>query len=327
MKKTGVFSQIYDKKSDFMKLVYFKIDVLERYFKDPKFLVSYSDYRGSIALDDDHFESDVLDDYEYIKNFGLAYLETNPNKRAVVTFASDLCDMPIKVQAYWYAFLIDNQDAYFPNEGFVKNLILGEWVHNISIYQALLMEQHYINKMCSAIEIPPMFREEYSYSDSQQNERPIHYHNILMPTWENYYNFVNTLEKITTSNLNTKTFLKQSKYALSIERKYTDSAGKEKEKGSVMMLGEWFEKNVADNPNINQDIVLPLKDLVKLRQTPAHKLYKNKYDESIWEAQNELIKTVYISIRNIRMNLSNNPCTKDIEIPNELFDGKHIRIY
>ncbi len=58
---------MFNGKKDILKPVYFKIDVLERYFKDPKYLVFYSDYRGSIALNDDYFESDSLDEYEYIK--------------------------------------------------------------------------------------------------------------------------------------------------------------------------------------------------------------------------------------------------------------------
>ena len=99
--KNGYFNQKFDSKEDFLKPVYFKIDVLERYFKDPKFLVFYSDYRGSIALKDEYVESDDLDDYEHVRDFGLAYSKEDNLIRAVVTFADDLIKMPAKVQGYW----------------------------------------------------------------------------------------------------------------------------------------------------------------------------------------------------------------------------------
>lgn len=327
MSQEGPFSRMFDAKKDILKPVYFKIDVIERYFKDPKYLIDYSDYRGSIALDDSYFDSDDLDDYEYIKDFGLAYSKTSHFKRAIVIFADDLIKMPAKVQGYWFYYLIDKQEDYFPNEGFVKNLIYGEWVEDISIYQALLMELHFINNMCEAISIAPMFREEYSYNESSHNQRPIAYHNILMPTRENYYSFVNTLEKITTSNINIKTFLCSTSTIKKVDSTYIDKTGTTRNKGSVMLLGEWLGLNVVGSPNIQGDIVEPLKRLVKLRQTPAHKLYKNEYDETIWNDQNELISDIYKAIRYIRLLLANHPLSKAIVIPEYLSDGKHIRIY
>ncbi len=47
--------------------VRFDVHVFKRYFDNPKYSVFYSDYRGSISIKDEYFES------EYVKNFGLAY--------------------------------------------------------------------------------------------------------------------------------------------------------------------------------------------------------------------------------------------------------------
>ena len=41
----------------------------------------------------------------------------------------------------------ENQQDYLINEGFYKNLILGEWVDEVSIYDAILDEMIVINKM------------------------------------------------------------------------------------------------------------------------------------------------------------------------------------
>ena len=323
----GPFCEMFDEKKDMLKPVYFNIEVLERYFKNPKYAVNYTDYRGGISLKDEYYEFDDSHEYEYIKDFGLAYLKTDMTKRAVVVFADDLIKMPHKVQSHWFAYYLDNQCDYVPNDGFVINLFYGEWVNDISIYQALLMELHYINKMCNAITIPHIFREEFSFNDSDQNSRPNGYHNILLPTRENYFNFVNTLEKITTTNINVKAFLHcVPPLVQSIERCYVDDDGNERPKGSVTMLREWLEKNVRTQ-DLEANIIKPLKDLVKLRQTPAHKLYSNEYDEVIWEDQNQLIHSVYTAIRGLRLLLANHPNTRTVEIPSVLFDGEHIRIY
>jgi len=266
------------------ELVYFRIEVLEKYFRDPKYLVHYTDYRGSIVISDEYCDSDDENEFEYIKNFGLAYSKKDKTKRTIVLFKDDFMEMPKKIQGYWYSYLLDNQSEYFPNYGFYKNLILGEWLDCISIYNALLMEMYYINRMCEAISIPLMFMTEYKFDNSSLNKRPIRYHNILLPTKENYYNFIITLEKITTSNINIKTFTYSSPKVENIER-----IGNE---GSVTMLKKWLEKNIKGNPSLNNIIIKPLKKLVKLRQTPAHEIYDNKYDESICEEQNELIKEV-----------------------------------
>lgn len=87
-----------------LKPVYFSIEVLERYFDDPKYLVFYSDYRDSICLKDEYATDD---DYEYIRDFGLAYKQDDTNERAVVTFFGDMLKLPYKAQCYWFSYLLD----------------------------------------------------------------------------------------------------------------------------------------------------------------------------------------------------------------------------
>jgi len=319
VKNSGVFSSKYSKNS--LKLVYFDIQVLDRYFEDPKYLVFYSDYRGSIVLDDSYQPED-LEEIEYLKDFGLAYKKDNKYDRAVVCFAGDLASLPSKMQSHFHSFLLDNQKGYYPNYGFYKNLILGEWEENISIYKALVMEIHYINEMCSAIGIPKLFLQEYSLDANTKNEMPTSFHTILVPTEKRYYDFVITLEKMVTGNINKKAFQKDALFISTIES--VDDNGYPK--GSVTMLAEWMKKNIK-LANIEDDVEKPLKKLVKERQTPAHKIFENKYDKSIWKKQDDFLREVYIAVRNIRLLLANHPYCSGVIIPDYLFDGEHIVSY
>lgn len=320
VKEKGYFENIYNEK-DFLKPVYFDIQVLERYFENPKYLLYYSDYRGSIVIDNEHV-SDDSERLEYLKDFGLAYKKGDFYDRAIVTFAGDLIKLPSKMQSHFYSYYLENQEDYFPNEGFVKNLILGEWVENISIYQALTMEIHYINEMCAAIGIPNMFLKEFPSDTSSFNEKPSDFHVLLMPTEKKYYDFVITLAKMITDNLNINTFLTSACLISQVERK--DDKGKDK--GSVTLLVEWLTKNVK-LANIKKDINDPLRDLISERQTPAHRIIENKYDKNYWKKQNEFMQKVYVAVRNIRLLMANHPMCKQVEIPDYLYDGKHIRSY
>ena len=320
MNEKGCFEKVYSK-IDFLKPVYFDIQVLERYFEDPKYLIFYSDYRGSIVIDDQYSDENE-ERVEYLKDFGLAYKKDDFHDRAVVTFAGDLVKLPSKMQSHFYSYYLENQNDYFPNEGFVKNLIMGEWVEDISIYQALTMEIHYINEMCLAIGIPKMFLKEFSSDTLLQNEKPSDFHVLLMPTEKKYYDFVITLEKMITGNLNINTFLTSACLIKPVERE--DEEGNIK--GSLTLLAEWFTQNTR-LANIDDDIKLPLRELIKERQTPAHKIIENKYDKSYWKKQNDFMQKVYVAVRNIRLLMANHPMCKNVMIPDYLYDGKHIKSY
>lgn len=321
MNNKGYFETIFSKEKDFLKPVYFDIQVLERYFDDPKYLVFYHDYRGSIVIDDEYI-SDDIDRIEYLKDFGLAYKKTDVNDRAIVTFADDLIKLPVKMQSHFQSYYLENQEEYFPNEGFVKNLILGEWVDTISIYQALTLELHYINEMCSAIGLPKMFLNEYPSDARLQNERPNNYHVLLMPTKERFYDFVITLEKMITGNMNIKTFLTSAPNIKTVDRNNEEG----KPKGSLTLLVDWLNANIKF-ADIKNDVEDPLRTLIKERQVPAHKNFKNEYNKLYWKEQDDFMIEIYTAVRNIRLLFANHPNCKSIEIPDYLFDGEHIRIY
>ena len=305
---------------NYFKVVYFDVHVLERYFNNPKYYVFYSGYRGKISIKDEYYDENT--ESEYIKNFGLAYENKNPERRAIVAFASDLAKISKKAQGHWYSYLLENTEEYHPNNGFIKNLIHGEWVENISIFDALLMEIHVINKMCESIEIPKLYKEEFKYNTMNKEDRPINYHIVLLPTRDNYYNFINTLEKLVVNNLEPDTFTQDAHLIRGVERKSEEGFNK----GTLVLMKDWFKQNVQAD-DIEENIIKPLKKLRKIRQKPAHQLYENVYDEQIWIDQKKLMHNVYTAVRNIRLLLANHPLSKDVKIPKILFEGKKIVQY
>ena len=302
----NIFENIAD--GSFFKVVYFDIHVLEKYFNNPKYHIFYSGYRGSISIKDAYFNESNRN--EYVKNFGIAYNKDNPNKRAIVAFASELSKLSSKEQAHWYSSMFDESENYFPNNGFIKNLIYGEWVKDISIFDAIVMEIQVANSMCTSIGITKMFREEFNPNSLNKDDMPMHYHIILLPTRDNYFNFINTLEKLVINNIQRQTFIDDGPLIKGIDGKTIDGYNK----GTLVLLSEWFAQN-NNSRTVEEDIITPLKKLRKLRQKPAHELYINAYDEQIWSDQKELMHLIYSALRGKRLLLANHPLCKDVKIP------------
>lgn len=299
-----------------LQIIYFELKVLEKYFNNPQYSIFYNDYSGTIYSKHEGLSNNLI-----IQHFGISY-NKDTKKRAIGILSNILVDLPKKEQAYWYSYLLDNQDNYIINIGLYKNLILGEWIDEISIYVAILMEIHYINKMCGEMELPPMFKTEYPINTSNKDLRPSHYHVLLYPTRDNYYQFIITLEKLVVDNLNYKTFVETGIGVNSITREKENGEFK----GTLILLEEWLSINIK-NQDIDSLVIKDLKHLRKIRQKPAHQLYTNSYDEDFFDKQNSLVNSTYKSLRNIRLLITNHPYAKNIKIPKELYEGNKIIQY
>lgn len=298
-------------------IIFFDIEVLERYINNPKFLIMDNGYRGSIYIRDEY---DDEEDSEYIKDYGMAYIEGEKLTRAVAIFLIDLAQLSPKIQMLWKAFELKNQDGCKVNSGFIKNLIYGEWVTDYWIFHAIIDEMIIINEQCEAMELPTLFSHTYGTDFSKMPEG---YRNILLPTMKNYYDFVLVLEKMLVHNISVKTFQKDGFLIKGIERK--DS--KEYDKGSLVMLSEWLNRNIKTSINIDEVIIKPLRNIRKIRQVPAHELTNNKYDIDVYKKQNDLVIETYRAIRGIRLLFSNHPKANKIEIQEWLVTGENIVCY
>ncbi len=93
------------------------------------------------------------------------------------------------------------------------------------------------------------------------------------------------------------------------------------------MFKEWIEQNVRASFDIDAVIIAPLKKIRKIRQSPAHELYNNKYDIDVYERQKELVDESYEALRAIRSLFMGHPLAKDVKIPAYILNGKDIVFY
>lgn len=299
-------------------IIFFDVEILERYRNNPKFLIIDNGYRGCISIKDEFYDKN--DENEYIEDYGMAYIDGDKLKRAIGVFVIDLANLAPSIQMLWKGFELKDQKSCKINDGFVKNLIEGQWVTKYWIFHALLEEMKIINAQCKAMGLPNLFLHVYG---TDYNEMPEGYRSILLPTLKNYYDFVLVMEKLIVHNISIKTFQKDAFLVRRVERK--DENGKDK--GSILMLQEWLKKNVTSNFDIDEIIINPIKSIRKIRQIPAHELTENKYDVDVYEKQKELMINTYGAIRAIRILFMGHPLAKGIEIPDYLLQSKDIVFY
>lgn len=320
IKYESPYTDLMRKGKEQFEIIYFNIEILERYINNPKFIVMDNGYRGTIYPSDEFYNDEDIED-EYIKDYGIAYKNEEKTNRAVGVFLTDLANLSPRKQMLWKGFELSNQNKYEINYGFIKNLLLGEWVEEVWIFHALIDEMNVINKQCELMEIPKLFNKTFG---THYTEMPEGYRNIFLPTLKNYYDFVLVLEKMVVHNISYKTFQKSALHIVSIERK--DKNGSDK--GSLVMFEEWLNKNIRTAEDLSQIIIKPLRNIRRIRQKPAHELTSNKYDITLYKEQNDLMHDTYTAIRAIRLFFNNHPLVRNnVEIPEYLRTGENIVSY
>lgn len=319
------FTKMLAKGAEQLRILYFSVDVLEIYVNNPQYTFQDHGYRGNICVNSSASEDDPIHS-EYIKDFGIAYPKTEPHNqdRAIAVFLRDLSKLNYRAQCKWMGFLLPDQEEFLVNHGFIQNLVYGQWVTKHWIFNCLLDEIKFINVLSRNIGIPQLFCNEYSM-DTQEL---IGYRIILIPSLKNYYDFVSALEKIAINNLNYKSFQHPAPYLRPIDRKRPDGSLK----GSIEMLEEWMQQNYLSSiPNgveyFKEDVTNTLRKIRKIRQVPAHELYSNQHDKSLYCKQNELIQELYHSLKLLRLIFSSHPRNKDIPVPHTIKDFTKIAIY
>lgn len=312
------FTEMLMKGSNHLDLIFFKMDILESYFQDPRYHIFFGDYRGSIVTRD-KYTSDNCDDIEYIKDFGIAYSKSENRERCVGVFIGDLSHLSLYDQMKWKKYMLPNQENYYINSSFYKNTILGQWTDKISIYDAILDEMKLINKLCDNMNLPKLFKVEFS--NESYEERPDYYRMMFLPTLKNYHDFIMVLEKMFVDNINIETF-KVKGVGLKTVCPYDN---KNRKKASIRMFSEWLDLNVINGDM--EPIVQVFKDIRKERQKPAHKIINNEYCEEFYEKQDKLIKRIYRSMSYIRLLFSKHPVNNGINISKYLREAEDIVLY
>ena len=74
-------------------IIFFDVEILERYNNNPRFLIMDNGYRGCISVKDEFYEESG--ENEYIKDYGMAYIDGEKLNRAIGVFVIDLAKLSL----------------------------------------------------------------------------------------------------------------------------------------------------------------------------------------------------------------------------------------
>lgn len=292
----------------------FDLSVLEVYRNDPRYYYSNDDIQGSISVSDEYFEFEEMpeSDQVLLQTFGFSYDEDL--NRAVAVFVRYLAYLSPEHQQTWRSKVLSGNyrlhpDYYLPS-------ILGEFPENVPIFSAFLEELRVINDMCKAMERPPLFRKDFS-----DGEKPREFGFLVRPTLKEYNDFVLTLDKMLSDNINKDFFLNEVPYEFDEPRE--DGKVVVKQKGTLVILSEWLSKffTTSDSESLN-DMMKVFKDVRKKRQKPAHAIKENVFDQKYFHDQRSLMLEAYGAVRTLRLIFENHPRVGEYEISPYVKEGK-----
>lgn len=299
--------------------VFFDLDVLDKYYRDPRYHFDFQDYEGSIGITTEHYESgDVREkDKVLLESFGIGY-DKSRHYRVVVAYLRYLSRLSPEHQQIWNAHTLDEPCAM--NSDYERATIWGHWPQHYSVYQAFCYEQVELNKLATLIGKPPLFRRTF------EENRPEGFTPMLRPTRKNFNEFVQVLDKILSENINPAFFEND----LSLEKKVTrpDGSVELQRIGTLQALETWLSQRykTQDGTDVAREVLDPLREVRKLRQKPAHVLEEDEYDRNYPKTQDELLGRVCCALTSLRLIFSSHPKARNYQPP-EWLDGDRIVFY
>jgi hypothetical protein len=299
--------------------VFFDLDVLDPYFRDPRYLCDFHDFSGRISIQDEHYQSEDMRERDkvFLQSFGIGY---GPDRtRVVVAYLRYLADLSPEHQQIWKAREITQPCTL--NSDYAGAALYGHWPQHRSVYQAFVQEQVELNKLASLIGKPSLFLRTFD------SERPSGFHPMLRPTQRNFDEFILLLDKMLSDNLNRKFF----RGDIELEELIENEAGvtERRSLGTLKLLENWLRTRYRtyNGEDVSKEVLEPLYEVRRLRQPLAHTLREDRYDKTFPKQQDDLLGRVIRALTKLRLILWSHPRARGQYKPPDWLDGDKIVFY
>lgn len=286
------------------QLIYksFNLTILEQYRNDPRFSYDVDDIQGSISAKSNtglKKQDDIL-----IETFSFAY-DKKIKHRYVAVYLIYISRLSAEHQQRWQLEEFNGETFLHPE---YEKSTAGHFPDKESIFNAFCEEINIINQMSTQIDKNvTLFRNSYS-----RYNKPKDFGFLIRPTKKEYENFIHLLDKMMSENLNKEFF----------KNKIDLYDNEKRPKGTISLLDEWLDKVVNfPDPTPKNEMINTFKKIRKKRQPQAHHIREDEWDNEIFSKQRDIIIKAYSSVRTLRLILSNHPSTKNVDIPEWLYNG------
>ena len=292
----------------------FDLGALERYVADPRYVVHFTDYMGTMSIADSFFTNEEHPERDKVslQTFGLGF-DDHRNPYAVV-YLRYLAGLTAEHQQYWNSYLASC--VVRMSEPYFQSSIEGKFWANHSVRNAIAEEMRLVRELTEAIWGRSLYRA------APEGDIPIGLSSFLRPTAENFNRFVLALDKLLSESIDKKFF--EGKIPLETEAPRPDGKVVVQDKGTLRLLEDWLLKEIDwDDPDAFRKVVVqPLRNVRRLRQTPAHTFTADSFSTSYRDKRKRLLWEVFNSLTNIRATFAKHPKAHGIQVPNWLDDGR-----
>lgn len=280
-----------------LEFVSFDLAALDHYRRDPRYRLWTNDVQSTLSIGDESFQSPAFPEKHkvLIQSFGFSY--SAALKRAVAVFLTDLHRLTPEHQGLWFTFELAGEHKLHPD--FWRAAIMGDWELKASLRDAFIVELHTVSAMTQAIGWGALFRNSFE-------DAPRELALLIRPTVAEFNDFTLVLDKLMSENLNISFF--PASISRETEELRDDGKTVVRTRGSVALLEEWLTKTFrTPDPVPLQEAIATFRRVRKLRQSPAHALDPDVYDETLFEKQRLLFVAAYDAVRTLRLVLQNHP--------------------
>lgn len=288
----------------------FEPQILKLYRDDPRYYYDFSGVAGRLYIDSPQYEDESFPEKNkvFMDCFGAGFSKNYEKdaKTCIVAFPYHLHRLPPEQQLLWKHRQLD-KNMYWPERGFVVSQVMGSWDFDATMYEAFVAELQTINKMAVKMEGAKLFKKEFADSSEPP---PRNFHRLLIPTKREYYEFVESLDKMMSDNINRQFFA----------QRMPDSAA-DTQVGTITLLEEYFSPVQAPDRKPIIDMLKAFREVRGQRSKSSHHQVSDEYADSYNHKQRDIMRQAYTAIRLIRLAFTNHPAAKGVKVPDWLFKG------
>jgi hypothetical protein len=286
------FSERLAKGESRMTILSFELSVLQIYRDDPRYSYNSTDFSGNISVASEFIDSEQIrkEDEVFLQTFGFSYDE-NFN-RAVCVYLIYLSRLPAEHQQIWSGKLLSGN--YRPHPDYVRSSRYGLFPEGISVFDAVCHEISFINEISLSMSRPHLFKFSPNIED-----KPNNFSFLVRPTKKELNDFIHTLDKLLSDNIDRKFFGNDVNHTIEIERK--DGKIVVEQKGTIQILEDWLNNFLKEENQTVSSIIAAFKKVRSRRQPIAHKIDENIFNQSFFQEQRAIIKECHDALTSLRL--------------------------
>lgn len=294
------YSQIMAKGGHYFQWISFELSYLNYFRENPDYDLYDRFVCGRIVGTEENF---------FEMDYGISFDKETKEKYWGI-FLGNLSEFSPRMQQQLKSHEVLRESD--PHPEFAQNQ-MGHFYNGACVFEGILLEIDVIYRMTEVFGSKPLFKKNFREFETRK-DLPLDFSYLSRPSKACFNNFCLAFCQVVLDNIEPNFFQNAPVEQINDQGQ---------RKGSITMLGEFFEFVFRDNSEANAMMkknIKRLRNLQKMRSKGAHNTSENQIDKTYINEQKKLLEETYYALREIRIAFSSHPEVKaqGIELPTSL---------